>query len=309
MDKPVTNYGSLCAMPALPMPKFTVTPLVQVCLLFVDWTPLHPSFPWCHLFKLTPSSSTECPYTQVSCDAIHLGLPHLHWLNTPTPKFPMMPFIWACLIFIDQTPLHPSFLWHHPFELASSLSTKCPYTQVSRDTIHSSLPPLRWPNAPTPKFPMKPFIWVYPLFVNWIPLHPSFPWCHSFELASSLLTECSFLLCSHMPFHMSGNDTTTFFNTYTDIVSVLVLKYHWNVNIICQNVIFNIPDGSEYFIVFFHTMHTHYPRLLWWWHVLFDLPCILDLLCVLHFYCMNLNLSICRADETLCLIWCWVIPH
>ena len=117
------------------------------------------------------------------------------------------------------------------------------------------------------------------LFIDRTPLCPRLPWCNSFGFACSLLTErpcahvysfgfvCSslteraFLLRSNMPFHMSGNDATALFDTYTDIVSVLVVKFHQNANIICQNVIFKISSKSGYFILFFHTTHTHHPRL------------------------------------------------
>ena len=185
----------------------------------------------------------------------------------------MTQLLWVLLLFINRTPLCP----HLP------------------KVTPSGLPVLRWPNAPVPMF----------------------TWSNSFGFACSLLTECTFLLCSNMPFHMSGNGATALFDTYTDIVSVLVVKFHQNANIIHQNVIFNISSKSGYFILFFHTMHTHHPRSLWRCHVLSDLPCIFHLLCTLHFlcvlhllhllrtlhllrfYCMDLNLSICRADEIL----------
>ena len=155
------------------------------CLLFVNWTLL-------------------CPNIQSLCDAAPLGLPTLCWQNIPAPKFTvtwllalhwlnapmqftMMPLIQVCLLFVDWMPLCPSL--RHSFKFA----------------LHQA-------NAPMPKFPTTPLIWI----------------------CLSLSTEHPFLLRSYMPFHMSGNDATAFLNTYTDIVSVVVLKTHWNVNIMSE---------------------------------------------------------------------------
>ena len=233
----------------------------------------------------------KCSCIQIYCDMTHSGLPALHWLNA-SAKFTIMQ-----LFALHQlsTPVLP---WHDSIRVDCFLSTKCPCAQGYHDATPSGSPALCRPNAPAPMF----------------------TWSDSFRFACSLSTEHTFLLHSNMLFHMSSNGATALFDTYTDIVSVLVDTFHWNANIIHQNVIFNISSKSGYFIIFFHTMHTHHPRSWWWCHILSDLLCVFHLLHTLHllcilpllhilhllrtlhlvcFYCMDFNLSICRADEIL----------